>query len=82
MQAIGTTPEEARDLANAVIDAVAVEAQEIENTGRPASAKRRAWCRSCPLEEAQLPGAPFTPDYRAARDEGRAPVAWCWPTPC
>ncbi|GAA5108094.1 polysaccharide biosynthesis tyrosine autokinase [Alloalcanivorax gelatiniphagus] len=66
--AIGSTPEEARDLANAVVDAVVVVAQEIE-TGE-ANPKEAPLTRIVPLEEAQLPGAPFTPDYRGAAMKG------------
>ncbi len=70
VQAIGSTPEEARDLANAVVDAVVVVAQEIE-TGE-ANPKEPSLVRIVPLEEAQLPGAPFTPDYRRAAMKGAA----------
>ncbi|WP_310529338.1 hypothetical protein [Nocardioides sp.] len=70
VQAIGTTPEEARDLANTVVEAVAEEAEEIENTGRPAGDKRESLVHVVPLEQAQLPGAPFTPDYRKAAMTG------------
>ena len=66
--AIGSTPEEARDLANAVVDAVVVVAQEIE-TGE-ANPTQATLTRIVPLEEAQLPGAPFTPDYRKAAMKG------------
>lgn len=70
VSAVGSTPEEARDLANAVIDAVVVVAQEIE-TGESAP-KGEPLTRIVPLEEAQLPGAPFTPDYRMAAMKGAA----------
>ncbi|MFC7361120.1 polysaccharide biosynthesis tyrosine autokinase [Nocardioides astragali] len=66
--AIGSTPEEARDLANAVVDAVVVVAQEIQ-TGETSS-RGPALTRIVPLEEAQLPGAPFTPDYPRAAIKG------------
>ncbi len=66
--AIGSTPEEARDLANAVVDAVVVVAQEIE-TGE-ANPRGESLVRIVPLEEAQLPGAPFTPDYNRAAMKG------------
>ncbi len=66
--AIGSTPEEARDLANAVVDAVVVVAQEIESG--QSNPKQTALTRIVPLEEAQLPGAPFTPDYRGAAMKG------------
>ena len=62
--AIGTTPEEARDLAGAVVDAVVVVAREIE-TGQTGT-RGVSLTRIVPLEEAQLPSAPFTPDYRKA----------------
>ncbi|MBS2936437.1 polysaccharide biosynthesis tyrosine autokinase [Nocardioides sp. J2M5] len=68
--AIGATPEEARDLANAVVDAVVVVAQEVE-TGE-STPKGEPLTRIVPLEEAQLPGAPFTPDYRKAAMKGAA----------
>ncbi len=70
VQAIGTTPEEARDLANIVVEAVAEEADEIENTGRPAGSKEAALVQVVPLEQAEVPGAPFTPDYRNAALKG------------
>ncbi len=70
VSAVGSTPEEARDLANAVIDAVVVVAQEIE-TGE-STPKGEPLTRIVPLEEAQLPGAPFTPDYRMAAMKGAA----------
>ncbi len=60
----GTTPEEARDLAGAVIEAVAAEAAEIESVGAPPGKVNNPLMRIVPLEEAQLPSAPFTPDYR------------------
>lgn len=63
VQAVGTTPEEARDLANTVVEATAEVAEDIENTGRPAGAKGQPLVQVVPLEQAQLPGAPFTPDY-------------------
>ncbi|NPD03927.1 polysaccharide biosynthesis tyrosine autokinase [Nocardioides sp. zg-1308] len=68
VSAIGSTPEEARDLANAVVDAVVVVAQEIE-TGE-ANPKEAPLTRIVPLQPAQLPGAPFTPDYRNAAMKG------------
>ncbi len=67
--ATGTTPEEARDLANAVVDAVVVVAQEIETGEAP---RGEPLTRIVPLQPAQLPGAPFTPDYRRAAVEGAA----------
>lgn len=66
--AIGSTPEEARDLANAVVDAVAAYALEVQ-TGE-ANPKQAPLTRIVPVEEAQLPGAPFTPDYRRAAMQG------------
>ncbi|MCY7401297.1 MAG: polysaccharide biosynthesis tyrosine autokinase [Nocardioides sp.] len=70
ISAIGSTPEEARDLANAVVDAVVVVAREIE-TGE-SSPRGESLVRIVPLEEAQLPGAPFTPDYLRAALQGGA----------
>lgn len=70
VQAVGTTPEEARDLANTVVEATAEVAEEIENTGRPANSKQQSLVQVVPLEQAQLPGAPFTPDYRKAALKG------------
>ena len=66
--AIGSTPEEARDLANAVVDAVAVYALEVESG--EANPKQAPLARIVPVEEAQLPAAPFTPDYPAAALKG------------
>jgi succinoglycan biosynthesis transport protein ExoP len=68
VSAIGSTPEEARDLANAVVDAVVVVAQQIE-TGET-NPKEPGLTRIIPLEEAELPGAPFTPDYENAAMKG------------
>lgn len=68
VSAIGSTPEEARDLANAVVEAVVVVAQEIETGER--NPREPALTRIVPLEEAQLPGAPFTPDYPRAALKG------------
>lgn len=68
VSAIAPTPEEARDLANAVVGAVVVVAQQVE-TGQTTS-NRPSQTRIEPLEEAELPSAPFTPDYRAAALKG------------
>src|SRR6478672_12554026 len=62
VSAIGTTPEEARDLANAVVDAVVVVAEDVDGGN--------CLTKIIPLEEAQLPGAPFTPDYQKAAMKG------------
>jgi succinoglycan biosynthesis transport protein ExoP len=70
IRAVGTTPEEARDLATAVVQAVADEADEIENTGRAPNKPEIDLVNIVPLEQAQLPGAPFTPDYRMAALKG------------
>ena len=61
VSAVGTTPEEARDLANAVVEAVVVVAEDIDGS---------SLTKIIPLEEAQLPGAPFTPDYERAAMKG------------
>ena len=66
--AIGSTPAEARDLANAVVDAVVGVAQEIQTEEQ--NPREPALTRIVPLEEAQLPGAPFTPDYPRAAMKG------------
>lgn len=68
ISAIGTTPEEARDLANAVVGAVVVVAQQIE-TGEQ-NPRGEPLTKIIPLSPAELPGAPFTPDYRAAAMKG------------
>lgn len=68
VSAIGSTPEEARDLANAVVEAVVVVAQQIE-TGEE-NPKEAPLTRIIPLEQAQLPGAPFTPNYENAAMKG------------
>ena len=68
VSAIGTTPEEARDLANAVVDAVVVVAQQYE-TGEE-NPKGPPLTRILPVTPAELPSAPFTPDYRAAAIKG------------
>ena len=70
VSAIGSTPEEARDLANAVVDAVVEYAQEVE-TGE-SNPKQDPLTRSCPCSRRELPGAPFTPDYRKAAMKGAA----------
>ncbi|MBI4899931.1 MAG: polysaccharide biosynthesis tyrosine autokinase [Actinobacteria bacterium] len=62
ISAIGTTPAEARDLANAVVDAVVVVAEDVDGGS--------GLTTIIPLEEAQLPGAPFTPDYENAAMKG------------
>lgn len=67
--AIGSTPEEARDLANAVVDAVVEYAQEVETGDSP---KGQPLARIVPTEPAALPGAPFTPNYRDAAMKGAA----------
>ncbi len=64
ISAVGTTPEEARDLANAVVDAVVVVAEDVDGGN--------GLTKIIPLEEAQLPGAPFTPDYQRAAMKGAA----------
>jgi len=68
VQAIGSSPEEARDLANAVVDAVVVYAQEIQSG--EANPRKETLVRIVPVTEAQLPGAPFTPNYRNAAMKG------------
>ncbi|GAB3018454.1 capsular exopolysaccharide biosynthesis protein [Nocardioides flavus (ex Wang et al. 2016)] len=68
--AIGSTPEEARDLATAVVDAVVVYAQEVE-TGE-ANPREAPLTRIVPVEEARLPTAPFSPDYPTAAMKGAA----------
>ena len=68
VSAIGSTPVEARDLANAVVDAVMVVAQEIETGER--NPRQPALTRIVRVEDAQLPGAPFTPDYPRAAMKG------------
>lgn len=70
IRAIGTTPEEARDLATAVVQAVSDEADEIENTGRPAGKAPLDLVNIVPFEQAELPSSPFTPDYRMAALQG------------
>jgi succinoglycan biosynthesis transport protein ExoP len=66
--AIGSTPEEARDLATAVVDAVVVYAQEVE-TGDE-NPRGDPLTRIVAVEQAQLPTAPFSPDYRSAALKG------------
>jgi len=68
--AVAPTPEEARDLATAVVDAVVVVAREIE-TGE-SNPRGASLVRIVPLEEAQLPTAPFTPNYYRAALQGAA----------
>ena len=68
--AIGSTPEEARDLANSVVDSVVEYAQEID-TGQ-VNPKQEPLTRIVPVQPAELPGAPFTPDYRKAAMKGAA----------
>jgi polysaccharide biosynthesis transport protein len=68
VSAIGSTPEEARDLANTVVDAVVIVAQQVE-TGED-NPKTPALTRIVPLSQASLPGAPFTPNYRNAAMKG------------
>ena len=68
--AIGSTPEEARDLANSVVDSVVEYAQEID-TGQ-SNPKQEPLTRIVPVEPAELPTAPFTPDYGKAAMKGAA----------
>jgi capsular exopolysaccharide synthesis family protein len=68
--AIGSTPEQARDLANGVVDAVVEYAQEVD-TGE-SNPKQDPLTRVVPVQPAQLPGAPFTPDYVKAAMKGAA----------
>ena len=68
VSAIAPTPEEARDLADAVVDAVVVVAQRIE-TGQTTSNKP-SLTRIEPVGKAELPNQPFTPDYRTAALKG------------
>jgi succinoglycan biosynthesis transport protein ExoP len=66
--AVGTTPLEAQRLANAVVSAVVVAAQQVE-TGQTTSNKA-PFTRIEQVDEAQLPSSPFTPDYRDAAMKG------------
>jgi succinoglycan biosynthesis transport protein ExoP len=66
--AVGTTPLEAQRLANAVVSAVVVAAQQVE-TGQTTSSKA-PFTRIEQVDEAQLPSSPFTPDYRDAAMKG------------
>lgn len=68
--AIGSTPEEARDLANSVVDAVVEYAQEID-TGE-SNPKQEPLTRIVAVEPAELPASPFTPDYGKAAMKGAA----------
>lgn len=68
VSAIAPTPAEARDLADAVVKAVVVVAARLES-GRTTSNKP-ALTRIEPVGEAQLPSAPFTPNYRNAALKG------------
>jgi succinoglycan biosynthesis transport protein ExoP len=71
VQAIAPTPAEARDLAASAIDAVAEEVDAIEADGRRGGNQTQL-VRILPLEEATLPGAPFTPNYKMAAAQGAA----------
>ncbi|KQV77753.1 hypothetical protein ASC64_02705 [Nocardioides sp. Root122] len=68
--AIGSTPEQARDLANGVVDAVVEYAQEVD-TGE-SNPRRDPLTRVVPVQPAELPQAPFTPDYAKAAMKGAA----------
>jgi polysaccharide biosynthesis transport protein len=68
--AVGSSPEEARDLATSVVDAVVEYAQEVD-TGE-ANPKQDPLTRIVNVTPAELPGAPFTPDYRKAAMKGAA----------
>lgn len=68
ISAVGTTPQEAQDLANAVVNAIVVVAQRVE-TGQTTST-RPPTTRIELLEPAQLPSSPFTPNYRDAAIKG------------
>jgi succinoglycan biosynthesis transport protein ExoP len=66
----GDSPQDAQDLANSVINAVVIYAAQVDNGGT--TPKGDPLATIVPLEEAQLPGAPFTPDYRKAAMYGAA----------
>ena len=65
---VGSTPEEARDLANAVVDAVVV----VAGRSRPARPTRaaRPGAHRAPRAGAAPHGSPFTPDYLKAALQG------------
>ncbi len=59
----GSTPEQARDLAGAVIDALAAEAQALEDIGRKEGAASASAVQVVPFESAVLPTSPSSPVY-------------------
>ncbi|HXH77222.1 polysaccharide biosynthesis tyrosine autokinase [Nocardioides sp.] len=67
IRAVGTTPREAQELATAVVEAVADEAEDLQN---PAGKGRTSLVTIVPYDEAELPSDPFTPDYRKAALKG------------
>ena len=68
VQAIGTTPEEARDLANTVIEAVRRRGRRRSRTPVvPRATSRRAWSRSCPSRRRSCRAHPSPPTTARAR---------------
>lgn len=61
--ASGPTPQDARDLADAVVQATAIEANRLE-LGGTVTPGATALVKIIPVEKALLPGAPFAPNVR------------------
>lgn len=63
IQADGSSPEQARDLASAVIEALAAEAQALEDIGLKEGAPSVRAVQVVPFETAALPKSPSSPSY-------------------
>lgn len=57
------SPEEARNLANAVIGAISTEASNLESAARPAGAPANSLIKLIPTEQAGVPSRPSSPNY-------------------
>jgi len=62
--ASSSTPEEARDLANAAVVALGTVARSVENAGLAEGEQEIDLVKIVPGEEALLPGSPSSPDYQ------------------
>ncbi|TWE12005.1 polysaccharide biosynthesis tyrosine autokinase [Rudaeicoccus suwonensis] len=66
--AISSTPNGARELADAAVNATRDEAAQIETTGEPAGTQPSV--RIYPFDNATTPSLPFSPDFKKATAEG------------
>ncbi|PRY63206.1 capsular exopolysaccharide synthesis family protein [Knoellia remsis] len=81
INATGPTPTDARDLADATMEAVAAEANRLELGGGEVKPGTQALVRIIPIETALLPGAPIGPNvtkYVLAGAVAGAALAYAW----